>query len=73
MTAHEKIAVLIGLALVVWWLSLIVYPWKKCARCKGGGKKFNPLSLGRQNTHRNCGRCGGSGRLPRWGTRTGDD
>lgn len=46
-------------------LSCLVWPETNCGRCSGGGKNFG-------STRRRfgaCGKCGGSGRKPRLGTR----
>jgi len=51
---------LLGLAMA-WRISLAVFPYKRCPRCKGAG------SYGPGNLRRPCGRCNG-GRLPRVGS-----
>ena len=58
----------IAMAAVVfgWWrLSLRLWPYARCGRCKGGGRNWgsNSKRSGR------CGRCGGSGRRLRWGAK----
>lgn len=46
-------------------LSCRFWPFVKCGRCKGAGKKFGPGQ--NSKTFRLCGRCKGSGRRLRFG------
>jgi hypothetical protein len=51
-----------GVALVVaWQVRVRCFPWKDCPRCDGGKR----IASGR--VHRDCGRCGATGRVRRWG------
>lgn len=53
-----------GLVLVwlLWALSISVFPAKRCSRCKGNG------SWGPGLLRRGCGKCSGTGRVPRVGS-----
>lgn len=57
---------LIVAALVVWAVSLYVWPFGPCGKCKGSGRNAG------SNRQRfgDCKRCGGSGRRQRLGSRT---
>jgi hypothetical protein len=57
---------LIVAAVVCWVVSLYIWPFGPCARCKGSGRNAG------SNIKRfgDCGRCGGSGRHQRLGSRT---
>jgi DnaJ-class molecular chaperone len=46
-------------------ISLYLWPWKACPRCKGSGR--NPGSNTRR--HGDCKRCGGTRRVQRIGSR----
>jgi hypothetical protein len=56
---------LIVLAAVVlgggWYVHVRLFPWRNCPRC--GGKRRNYSGY----AHRDCGRCGSTGRVRRWG------
>lgn len=45
----------------LWYISLQIWPEKKCSRCNGQGS-HGPFSL-----RRSCRNCEGSGRVPRIG------
>ena len=51
--------------LLLWVVSLYVWPFAPCGRCKGGGRNAG------SNRRRfgDCGRCGGTGRRQRLGSR----
>jgi len=55
------VAVLLGGYL----FSLKVHPLRKCPVCKMTGRHFGAVF---KNNYRRCRKCGGSGRLDRWGT-----
>lgn len=45
-------------------LEALVFPYRRCKPCKGGGKIWSPLN---STAHwRNCGACGGSGKKRRF-------
>lgn len=44
-----------------WYVHVRRYPWKDCPRCDGG-KRNKSL-----RAHRDCGRCGATGRVRRIG------
>jgi hypothetical protein len=44
-----------------------VWPWGRCGRCDGSGRKYQPLS--RKKNWRDCRKCGGTGRRVRLGRR----
>lgn len=54
----NPIALLVILA-VFWFVSLQIWPKKKCPRCKAAGFRSGWIGV------RECGRCGGSGLVPR--------
>jgi hypothetical protein len=58
------IAAVIGL--VAYVISLKLHPNTNCHRCKGTGKNRGEIFT---SSHRQCTYCGGTGRIPRWGTR----
>ena len=62
---NEGLAVLLlALALAALWrVSLWLYPWRTCPRCKGRGR-IAPEGGG---IHGDCGKCGTKGRLRRFG------
>jgi hypothetical protein len=45
-----------------WLLSVRLFPWKTCPRCKGSRR-----IQGGGGIHRDCGRCGATGRVRRLG------
>jgi len=47
-----------------WYVHVRLFPWRTCPRC--GGSKRN---RGGHGTHRDCGRCGATGRVRRIGAR----
>lgn len=51
---------LLVVAFVVYMLSWVFFPMRKCPRCKASGAKFGPMTLARV-----CGRCKGSGLIKR--------
>lgn len=59
------VVVLIVAAFGGYWLSVRLWPYKRCPRCGGGGRNAG------SNSRRfgMCGRCGGSGRRERFGVR----
>lgn len=63
-TPTGALAWLAGLGLIwaLWALSMWVFPAKRCSRCKGNG------SWGPGLLRRGCGKCGGTGRVPRVGS-----
>lgn len=42
-----------------------IWPWTKCAKCEGGGRKMSPSG----KHWRDCRRCGGTGKRVRRGRR----
>ena len=61
----------IALAAVViggWYAHVRLYPWKTCPRCDGGQR-----IKGGARVHRDCGRCGSTGRVRRFGAPKADD
>jgi phage FluMu protein Com len=60
------IAALVGYRL--WRLSLRTHGYRRCPRCKGTGRLYNPVLSG---SFRLCPRCKGSSRLVRRGARPG--
>ena len=42
-----------------------LYPWKDCPACDGGRRIKSGIA------HRDCGRCGATGRVRRWGAGKG--
>lgn len=44
-----------------WLVSLRLFPWKDCPRCKGARR------IASGSVHRDCGRCGATGRVRRIG------
>lgn len=62
-----SIAIIIGIIVAAgYYISLRVHPLTKCKACSGGGRFY-----GRIYTHayQRCGKCGGTGRADRLGTR----
>lgn len=57
------VELLLGAVAVVggWLVHVRLFPWRKCPRC--GGRQRN-YSAG---AHRDCGRCGATGRVRRLG------
>jgi hypothetical protein len=53
----------------LWRLSLRTHGYKRCPRCKGSGRLYNPFL---RNSFRLCPRCKGSSRLVRRGAKPGD-
>lgn len=54
--------VLAALVIVGGWYGHVrLFPWKTCPRCRGRGR------IGSGGTHRDCGRCGTTGRVRRFG------
>ena len=61
---NEGLAVL-ALALLGlggWRVSLLLYPWKDCPAC-GGARRIGDGA----GNHRDCGKCGTTGRVRRFG------
>lgn len=54
-------AVVLGL----WMLTCLIWPYKPCPTCKGGGKRRAPVGI----SWRKCARCKGSGEVLRAGRR----
>jgi hypothetical protein len=52
------VAAVVGAA---WYVRIRLYPWKDCPRCDGGRR------IARGVVHRDCGRCGATGRVRRLG------
>ena len=46
-------------------ISLRIHPLRKCPVCKMTGRHFGSVF---KSNYRRCRKCGGSGRLDRWGT-----
>jgi hypothetical protein len=61
MTLLFVIAVLV----IGYLISLRIHPLRKCPVCKMTGRHFGAIYTG---SYRRCRRCGGTGRLDRWGT-----
>jgi hypothetical protein len=59
-----ELIVLALVLLVGWWLSVKLFPYRRCPRCKGTGN----LGGGILGGVRPCGRCGSTGLLPRLGS-----
>jgi len=59
------ILVIAAIGAVSYYVSLRLWPYRRCRRCDGGGRNAgsNAKRFGR------CGRCGGSGRELRLGAR----
>jgi hypothetical protein len=53
----------VAVILLLWWVTIAIFPEKWCWRCKGRGFYRGPLHLRRE-----CGNCKGSGRVPRVGS-----
>lgn len=51
--------VFVIIAAILWWVSLQIWPEKKCPRCKGTGYRNGLIGV------RRCGMCTGSGLTPR--------
>jgi hypothetical protein len=51
---------LLVVVFVVYVLSWLVWPQRKCPRCNASGARFGPMTLARK-----CGRCKGSGLIKR--------
>ncbi|ADB32404.1 hypothetical protein Kfla_3344 [Kribbella flavida DSM 17836] len=51
------VALIVTIALALYLLSCLIWPFGKCHRCKGAGKFKSPFG----NAYRHCGRCDGSG------------
>jgi ribosomal protein S27AE len=62
---NPALAALLILALIAAgsYIHILLYPWKECPRCDGG-RRISSLAA-----HRDCGRCGATGRVRRWGAR----
>lgn len=60
------LAIIIILAAIAagYWIQLRLFPWRTCPRCKGSRR-----IQGGRGTHRDCSRCGASGRIRRTGAR----
>jgi DnaJ-class molecular chaperone len=58
------IVLIAAVAVVVYLVSLRVFPWWTCSRCKG-----SEVRRGRGLAHGRCRRCDGAGRYPRTGVR----
>lgn len=55
---------LIFAALICWAVSLYVWPFGPCGKCRGGGRNAGSNS----KRFGDCSRCGGSGRRQRFGS-----
>ena len=51
-----------------WYAHVRLFPWKTCPRCDGGRR-----IKGGGTVHRDCGRCGSTGRVRRLGAPKVDD
>jgi hypothetical protein len=60
-------ALLVVIAVFVggYLISLRIHPLRKCPVCKMTGRHWGSIYTG---SYRRCRRCGGTGRLDRWGT-----
>lgn len=57
-------ALLIAAVIVVLWrVAVRLYPWKDCPSCT---RHSGRVQSGK-GTHRDCARCGATGRVRRWG------
>jgi hypothetical protein len=61
----DPLLILAAVLVLGYYVSLWIWPYTDCGRCKGGGR--NVGSTRRWFGH--CGKCGGSGRKERLGTR----
>lgn len=55
-------------AFAAWRVSVTLFPWRTCPRCEGR-KRIQ----GGGGVHRDCARCGASGRVRRTGARKEED
>jgi len=53
-----------GALVLLWRVSLVVWPDKRCSSCQGMGARSGPL-----HWQRGCGECQGSGRVRRMGAK----
>lgn len=65
MTAAALLALAVIVAAGAWYIGVRLFPWRTCPRCAGRGR-IGGVTRG---THRDCGRCGASGRVRRIGAR----
>lgn len=61
-----KLAVFLLVLLVLYVGECLVWPYVKCRRCKGSGRRFEWWGV---EAWGDCGRCDGTGRRPRFGRR----
>jgi DnaJ-class molecular chaperone len=57
--------VVIAVFVVGYLISLRIHPLRKCPVCKMTGRHWGSIYT---YSYRRCRRCGGTGRLDRWGT-----
>jgi hypothetical protein len=51
------VVLIVTIAVALYLLGCLIWPFGKCRRCKGAGKFKSPFG----NAYRHCGRCDGSG------------
>jgi hypothetical protein len=60
----ELVTWAVVIAVGLYGVECMVWPYRRCWPCKGTGKLFSPVT----RSWRDC-RCGGDGRAIRWGRR----
>lgn len=61
----DSTAALILAPIIVYLISVLLWPYTRCGRCSGSGKNAGS----NRNRWGNCSRCGGSGKKERLGVR----
>jgi hypothetical protein len=57
--------VIAAVAAVSYYISLKLWPWRNCGRCRGSGRNIGSTA----KRYGRCRKCGGIGRRPRLGAR----